>query len=625
MMTSVICTAIVAALGAECEGASIHIGFDAFREVFAPESVGAIDSPQAKRYVAEFDCELEDLIKGFDFEKGLLDLHGEMPPPQIAELDRLSRKVYAERKEYRWLYQQSRQSASVIGNMALAWALPISEHSGDERFRQGVIRGIQAYLEHQAPSGEFQFCSIRFSSVYGTHEMAWRLEPLLAAYLCIRHTLPPEQDHRFYEGLLRAAQYLYDTPCSSETNRGCVWCGVMAGAAKVFSRPEYAERARQIWAGVGPRVFDPSGQVVEGLGPDMGYSFISLLYTFRHRTASKNAELDAPLMRALDWFSTVHDSNGLPMQFISSRTEQFAPDRLAYLLSALEYYARERPYYATLAHEYFDILGRSHGHYACDHGGIPWITAALYHNPAILPAPLPDSLLRFTTEYSGEVTGYLNVRRDYSAVVVFGGVKDLCGLQHWTLAGERPLICESPKSRSSVKAWGLDTSRSRVLTSHRRDSSDLETASIDWGGIRTCYVFGDGVTWVFDVAPNLKREVSWAINKNVCAEPRLEDGAIRTEKQKSRINAGPVAPCLDEVETGWHVRVVVPDNQPVDWTIFHDGSAGPVTAGFKDGILTANLTSENATYDLVYNAGERAFTVDEAELKPRQVRVRRAR
>jgi hypothetical protein len=38
----------------------------------------------------------------------------------------------------------------------------------------------------------------------------------------------------------------------------------------------------------------------------------------------------------------------------------------------------------------------------------------------------------------------------------------------------------------------------------------------------------------FNVAPNLKREVSWAINGRLCAKPALEDGTVLTEGQKSR-------------------------------------------------------------------------------------------
>ena len=154
-------------------------GIDAFREFFAPGAGNRLDNERARRYIALFDRDVEKLIPPFDFEKGLLDRSGPMPPPEIAELDRFARKRYTTSGTYAWLYSLGRGSASAIGNFALAWALPESKFHGDERLYNGVIRGLETYLENQLPSGEFAFSSMRFSSVYGTHEMAWRLEPLL--------------------------------------------------------------------------------------------------------------------------------------------------------------------------------------------------------------------------------------------------------------------------------------------------------------------------------------------------------------------------------------------------------------------------------------------------------------
>ena len=185
-------------------------GIEAFRAVFAPGTSGRLDNLRARRYIARFDEEITRLADEFDFDKGLVNLSGAMPPPEVAELDRHERKRYAGMSEYVWLYRLGRVSASHIGNLALAWALPESRHYKNERFREGVINGLQAYIEHQLPTGEFAFSSIRTSSCYGTHEMAWRLEPLLAAYLCVRHTLPAEQAARFREGLAKAADYLYE-------------------------------------------------------------------------------------------------------------------------------------------------------------------------------------------------------------------------------------------------------------------------------------------------------------------------------------------------------------------------------------------------------------------------------
>ncbi|NIA14358.1 MAG: hypothetical protein GWP08_09765 [Nitrospiraceae bacterium] len=598
-------------------------GFDAFRAVFVPDAACALDSPRAQRYVARFDRDVKGQAAAFDFDVGLFNAQGKMPPPEIADLAPEARKVYAENGEYQWAYTRGRGSASAIGTFALAWALPTSKHYGDERLRQGVIRGLEAFLDSQLPSGEFAFCSIRYSSVYQTHEMAWRLEPLLAAYLCVRHTLPPKQAQRFHDGLERAADYLYTEVCDSQSNRGCIWCGVMAVAAKVFDRPDYLERVRETWAWVGRRVLHESGMITEGPGPDFIYAYESFAYSFLQRLATGNTALDEPLMRALDWFSTMQDSAGLPMQAASTRLDTYVPDRLAFLVGALEYYARERPYYAALAGEYLDILDRERGAVATDHGSIMWLAAALYHDPVIAVEPLPERLRRFTTSAAFDVTHYLNVRRDYHTLVLFSGVKDTTGLQHWCLAGERPALFEYPGGSSGVRAWGLDTARINLRGNRRTDSTGLDTASVNWGGVRTCYVFGESSTWVINVAPDLRRKVRWAINRKRCATPTLDGHTIHSEGQRSRIDMGPVAPTLDEFEGGWQVRLVLPETAPIDWTVLHDGQAGPVSAELHEGILVAQLREGAATYTLLFNPAGHTAPYNGGELAPLEARVKR--
>lgn len=615
-MMSVLFVSVALAAAPGGPGHPDAVGFEAVREVFFPGFPSTLDSPRAVRYIARFDREVDELSKTFDFTKGLLDLSGPMPPPEVADWEPEARKKCAEDGDYRWVYSLERGSASAIGAFGLAWALPASKHRGDENLRQGVIHGIQAFLDHQAASGEFAFCSIRFSSCYGTHEMAWRLEPLLAAYLCVRHTLPPDQAKRFHDGLERAAAYLYNTPCDSQTNRGCVWCGVMTVAAKVFDRPEYIERAREIWAWVGRRVFQESGQIVEGPGPDFIYSYVSFLYTFFQRTVTGNGDLDEPLMRSLDWLITMHDDQGLPMQAVSTRLSNHGPARLAYLMAALEYYARQSSYYTTVANEYLDILERETEPVATGHGGMMWLAAAMFHDPGVAPEPLPERLRRFTSFYLFDVTRYLNVRRDYSTLVLFSGVKDLAGLQHWCLAGERPVLLEYPHGASGIQAWGLDTARTKLENNTCTDSSDLETASMDWGGIRTCYVFCDAATWVINVAPGIHRELRWAINAERCSVPTLDDNTVLAQGQKSRIDLGPAAPELTRIGAGWQVHVALTEEQPVDWTIFHDGSAGIADVRSENGILAASLRDASGRYDLHFNASDASAEVSGIRLAP---------
>jgi hypothetical protein len=593
-----------------CAADAPPTGIDAFCAAFVSDAPCAWDSPRAKEYVALFDEGVALRLPHFDFDRGLLDLDGAMPPPEVTDMDRVARKRYAGMPEYSWIYRMGRTSASDIGAFALAWALPGSQYHGDERLRAGAIRGIEAYLENQLPSGEFAFSSIRTSSCYGTHEMAWRLEPLMAAYLCVRHTLEPEQDRRFRDGLAKAADYLYANVNTSQSNRGTIWCGVMAVAAKVFDRDDYLEGIRANWGWVGRRVFAESGEVVEGPGPDMGYSYITLLYAFRQRAALERTEMDAPLCKSLDWFYRMHDGRGIPFQAPSTRMNRFNAAYTAYLLSALEAQAGSRPYYSGIAQKYLDILEDGHAAITTDHGGIPWVTAAALHQPDVEPGPLPDALRRHTDYYSYDVTKYVTVRRDYRTMITLAGVHEYAGLQHWCLDGERPLICESPGVTSGIMAWGLDTARVKVgkgTARHTLDKSALDTLTIDWGGVWTCYVFGERATWVINAAQGVEREVRWVVNGAVCPKLAVDGKGFVSAGQRSRMDMGPLSPTLAAHGASQRIEVRVPATEPVDWTVLHDGTAAVEALSCEDGVVTGRLREGDATFAFVMNLSNGGF------------------
>jgi len=608
-------------VGHPCESGPA-VGFESFRETFFPGSDSDLSNPRARRYVALFDRYVSELVDKFDFEKGLLAMDGPMPPPEITTLDRWERKKYTGR-EYQWLYTLGRQSAASIGAFALAWALPTSIHHDNDRLKEGVIRGIEAYLQHQSEEGEFVFCSIRFSSVYGTHEMAWRLEPLLAAYLCVRHTLTEEQKERFYSGLKHAADCLCDNPCTSQTNRGCAWAGVMALAGRLFDDPRYREAVKEHWPWIGRRVLHESGQIIEGPGPDFIYSFVSFRYSFLLRLASGEENLDEPLMQALDWLITMHDSPGLPMQSVSTRLSNYSPRELSSLVVALEYYSRKRPYYSTMAERYLHILEGEPDGVAPVGGGIHWLGAACYYDPKLEPEPLPEKLRRYDSIYSFDVTDYLNVRRAYQTLLMFNGVKDFSGLQHWCLEGQRPLIFEFPGGASTIRAWGIDTARIRLLGDWRTDASDLLTATVDWGGIHTCYVFGETTTWAIDVAPGIERELQWALNGKRCGEPTVQGSTIHSGSQTSRIDVGPQAPRLEALSKGSFVRVSLSADQPVNWTILHSGDSGLDGVSLESDVLSARLREGEEEYNLLFNSASTGKDVSGVALEPLQASVRR--
>ena len=618
MIGSIFASMMVMVCGATPEGLDME-GIEAFCAGFVPDARPEWGAERMRRYMGLYDSGIEKMMESFNFETGLRDLDGERPPAEVAGLDRNARKVYAQRPEYLWIYALGRRSASDIGAFALAWALPGSRFHQDARLLQGVVRGLNAYLEHQLPSGEFAFSSIRTSSCYGTHEMAWRLEPLLAAYLCVRHELPRQEAERIREGLVRAADYLYENRNSSQSNRGAVWCGVMAAASVALNRPEYVEGMRENWDWVGGRVLAESGEVIEGPGPDMGYSYITLLYAFRQREALGRQDLDERLSRSLEWFTTMHDDWGIPFQSVSTRTNRFDPEYLSYLIGALEFYARQKPYLGTIAGDYLAILEREEGAPVTSHGGIPWVTAALLHSGEVGEEEVPDSLRHYTTYYSYDVTKYITIGRTYRTLLSFSGVFDYSGLQHWGAAGEPPVLCEGRQHASGTLAWGVDRSRFKVGKGRghwTRDETDLVTVIIDWDGLRDCYVLGEKATWVLNVGPGMKREIRWVMNGKVCPAPQLRGHEAFFPGVRSRIEMGPGEPELRREGEDWLLRAVVPEEEPVYWTVFSTGEMVSPSLSYVDGVVQGLVSEAGARYGLAVNLGTTPLQAGGASVRP---------
>ena len=156
----------------------------------------APDSPRARRYMALFDRSVAEVRERFDAERGLIrHTVPEGSPgvaPEIASLDRFLRKSYISPLN-QWAYRVGRTSSSHTGTLAYAYAQPLSRYYHDPGLLRAVCQGFEAFIRAQDASGEFVFTPIRYASVYGTHEMSWRLECFITAYFCIRDALTEDQ------------------------------------------------------------------------------------------------------------------------------------------------------------------------------------------------------------------------------------------------------------------------------------------------------------------------------------------------------------------------------------------------------------------------------------------------
>jgi len=453
-------------------------------------------SARARRYFSLFDRALANLLAHFDVEAGLISHEVPEGSPgvseEVADLDRFERKKYISPLN-KWAYGVGRQSAAAIGAFGYGYAQRLSAYSGDPDILRAVRNGLEAFARVQVPSGEFVFTPIRFCSVYGTHEMAWRLECLLTAFLCVREALTSEERSRYRGMLLRAMEFLRETPCEHRCNRGVTWCAVMAMCWRATGDERYLADAQAVWERVAPDVFLENGQIFEGCGPCNGYSMISYEYLLRYRTATADDSLDPVIERSTDWVTRMYTDRYTTFRGVSTR--QDIPDathKAVPLLLGLERLSSRAPWYSVMADSLLDRIERGYETAPAQHGGIAWVAAAAAHNSATSNGSnLAARRAPSVRSYSSQATSYTTVEQPgYQALIAFRSLSPRKGLQTWAVRGEAPFIFPEDNQPSCAISWGHDSARDNVTEwdTIREDAGRFPSFTTRTGDGVTSYV-----------------------------------------------------------------------------------------------------------------------------------------
>jgi len=494
------------------------------RDALPAEPVGATvfvlpvtDSPRARHYMTLFDRSVALVLDGFDVDKGLIrhDVPEGSPGvgPEVALLDRFERKRHISPLN-QWAYRVGRTSASNIGTLAYAYAQPLSRYYRDPQILRAVWNGFEAFIERQDASGESVFTPIRYSSVYGTHEMAWRLECFITAFFCVRDDLTPEQRGRYWEFLNRAMRFLQRTPCDHPCNRGIVWTAVMAMCWRATGYESYLHDAREMWRLVGHHVFHDSGQVNEGPGPDIVYSPISYEYLVRYRMMTDDASLDPIIRRSTDWLAEMYTDTFEPFQGASTRHDRADTSHKAVqMLMGFELLVDTAPHYSDMADSLLAHCRERVPAAAAHHGSITWITAAATHDPAKSARGAGVPRPSWVHRYSTDATEYFTLGQPgYQAMISLRGIPEKKGVQTWAVRGQHPFIFPEGRRVSTVRAWGFDLAARDVTKDDevRWDRSDISTVTASHGDLLVTYLIApETMVIVHTFAREEDRETVW--------------------------------------------------------------------------------------------------------------------
>ncbi len=525
------------------------------------------NSARSQMYIELLDRGVEYALTILDPETGMYGEVGERPDESWRNRDRNERKTIAGDSRYTWAYTRGRTSSAYLGAMAVAWSLKSSRYYQNRDVVRVFRQGLKSFCAAQDESGEFIFSPIRYSTCYGTHEMAWRLNPLLTGYVLMRSVFDSDDSRTFEDMLWRGAQFLLNKECNHRNNRGTVWTSVIATCAAIFENVEMMQAARNMWAYVSRDVHVGKGEIREGAAPDSNYSAVSLDFTLQYQLIAQDPEVEETIRNAVLWIIKQYDPNGIPYEGISTRKEKYTGDKLTEILPAIEYCAQNDSALQGLAQCFMNTVKDFPPDVFLRHGAWRWAKATEWcADPPFAP------LHRWEPEiYWGHAAIYVPVRREYQTQITLRGRLPAKGIQNWTAGTARPLVSAYRGGFSRLEAWGFDSSAIDV-----RDERDYQLVSpanpndpailiYRQGVWRTLLIMtqkSSGLVWI---GPPGHWRLSWCIAKEWGDAPVCNREQVQVPLSSARLVLPNGNLQLSEENGGW--RVICLGNGPVVSTL----------------------------------------------------------
>ena len=409
------------------------------------------DTPRNRRYLALTNRALDDTFLGID----------------VGWLQKGGAEGY-----------RARGQTNTIGRLAFCWRTPGLRFYHDPEVLEILRRAYLGVAAHTTSEGQFIWPDDQDMYWAGSHEHAWRLEPLLIGYMWAGEQFPEEDQGTIQDALRRAADWLAANPCNQLNNRGAVWCAITTLCGLYYERQEMLEvveaHADDIMAGV---VLD-DGEVGEhtkqyvGGGPCTNYTYTGLSYVYLYRLFSGKDEMDSRLLKGMRWLSLYNTLSGYPNAAGASVRVVSPSPAIQDALPALERSSRDEPFLARVAEAYLDRQVGEKGLFG-GHIISPLIWAMFEAGAASSANPLPEWYVNWAEVYERPDVSYALVGRTYQTGVTFrarpGPYRDipeegahLRGMQTFAPGDEVPILFHSREVTSTTVADGIDTAVTNV-------------------------------------------------------------------------------------------------------------------------------------------------------------------
>ena len=397
----------------------------------------------------------------------------------------------------------ARSQTNIIGRLAFAWHTEGLSFYQDETVGDMLRQAFMAVADHITPEGQFVWPNDKDMYWAGSHEHAWRLEPLLMGYLWAEGVFSDDERKHIDAALRRAVDWLLANPCIEHNNRGVVWCAVVALCALFYDEPKMMDVVNPHVDAILRGVILDDGEIGEhteqyaGGGPCTNYTYTGLGYVYLYRLFSGDDRFEDLLWQGARWLSIYNSISGYPL--VAGASVRVAKPHPALVdgLPFFEWASHRDPFFARVVDRHLDkmdLLQSGVGTHIIspliwamlarggDGGAVPawyqnWV--ALYERPNVFYALIGKAYQTGVT-FCGRLGPYRDIPEE--------GIH-LRGVQTFAYGEEAPILFHGKNIVSTTRVGDTDTCVNDAIDVVVSKQDELNIMCAAHGALIVWYIF----------------------------------------------------------------------------------------------------------------------------------------
>lgn len=433
-------------------------------------------SPRREQYIDLFDATLDDTYLGLDLE-------------------------WLRNGEQAGYF--ARSQTNIIGRLAFAWHTEGVSFYQDETVGDLLRQAFMAVADHVTPEGQFIWPNDKDMYWAGSHEHAWRLEPLLVGFIWADGVFSDTERDYVETALRRAANWLVANPCVQHNNRGVVWCAIVALCGLYYDDGKMQEAVRPYVDDILRGVILSDGEIGEhteqyaGGGPCTNYTYTGLGYVYLYRLFSGDDRFDDLLMQGARWLSLYNSKSGYPLVAGASVRVAKPNPALVDALPFFEWASQKDAFFAQIVDLHLNkIVSTQSG--MGSHIVSPIIWAMLARG--VDAGSTPEWYTTWTNMYERPNVQYALMGRRYQTGMTFrarlGPYRDipdegvhLRGMQTFAYENEVPILFHGGNIVSTTRVGETDTCIENVTEVVSFTQDGLDMVCEHRKDLKTLYIF----------------------------------------------------------------------------------------------------------------------------------------